>query len=101
MSKAKTVSRSVASFRLDHVKTVHVPAKIQAALDSMKAEHGDEHYEYEDEFATRAKISTIELRGMRDKFKDQVVEAPTIGKKTVRYAWFATKRGAALARKED
>lgn len=100
MSKLKSV-RTVTSFRLDHVKTVHVPAKILAALNSLRTEQGDESYEYEDELAIRAKISVLELRAMREKFKQFVVEAPTIGKKTVRYAWFASVIAANKARKED
>lgn len=99
--KAKAAPRSVNSFRLAHVKTVHVPAKISAALEAMQKEHGSEHYEYEDEFAARAKISVLELRAMRERFKAHVVEAPTIGKKSVRYAWFATAQAAKVASKED
>lgn len=93
--------RSADTFRLDHNKAVHIPAKIAAALASMLKEHGEQHYEYEDEFAKRAKISTVELKGYREAFKAQVVEAPTIGKKTVRYAWFASPKGARAASKQD
>lgn len=94
-------ARSPDTFRLDHNKKVHIPAQITLAFASMIKEHGDNHYEYEDEFAKRAKISTLDLRGHRDSFKAHVVEAPTIGKKTVRYAWFASAKAAKAASKED
>jgi hypothetical protein len=91
MKRAKTVKtaaakgRNVADFRMMHDPTFYTPARIKEALASL----GDA-WEYEREFANRAKISMVVLSRSRNQFPDYIVQVSV--RNNSKYVWCGTKQ---------
>lgn len=88
--------KNLASFRAAHDRSVIVPAKIRAALASLRAADGEQGWEYEGVFIKRAGISQTDVGAHREQFSDHVVETKGKGAKR---AWFVSVKIATEARK--
>lgn len=94
----KTTTKTVASFKALHDRSVVIPQKIKAAIDKMAVTGGTQHWEYESDFIKLAGVSAADLNAHRDTFKDFVVEARAVGNsRSARRVWFATKAAAKSA----
>lgn len=81
------------SFRALHDESVVVPNKIRAALATVMKESA-EGWRYEGDLLKLAGISTTQLAGYREEFKNHIVE---IGGRNAKRVWFADPKVATKA----
>ncbi len=68
----KTTPRTLSDFKSAHDKDVIIPAKIQAAIDSL-AKVGPEHHVYEAELVALAGVAQTDFGKYRSQFEKHIV----------------------------
>ena len=90
-------ARTIGDFRAEHDPDTKIPNQIRAALAEMLKE-GPEHWETNQEVATRARTNVNTLAKYRDMFKDHQVEVKNKSRELM-IIWFADAKVAAKERK--
>ncbi len=90
--------KTLADFRAKYDRDVVIANKIRAAF-ALMLESGPEEHEEQADFLKLAGITENDLKNVRDKFSDHLVETPNVKRDRAPFRiWFADPKVAALVR---
>lgn len=92
-------ARTIADFKAAHDRATVVTNKARVAIELM-AKTGPEHYEYEGDFITLAKLSQSDTKYIREALKDYMADAPAVHGKTAKIVYCGSIKTAKKLRGE-